>query len=355
MLFSLIYFISLLSNANAVLPHGEIEVREKDGFGCPQSNGNFTWKHFNDSSKCLVQMVGAELNFADAEIWCRSLGGHILMPKTVDEIEDARDMLVAPIRHYMWMGLDDLEIEGRYVWADTSLLRKSQTHWEPQAPNNVFGIQHCVPLDWRTGEFDDKHCSSYYLPFLCETTNVNFLQQYEKKQTWCPQGWIHIDCGRFCYWLSEFELNFYDARDKCKDIGGTLAMPKTKRQERAVYLMSSNGEQYRSEWTGWIGLQKSLDGDWKWLDGTRHPTADLFHKEDCVYTRWDGEQYSAPCSQDQGFICQKLQTNWEPTDCVVDDEEEEEPKEQLSPGVTAHSRPLLMMAAFGLCQLIFYL
>lgn len=69
----------------------------------------------------------------------------------------------------MWIGLSDIEHEGRFTWeVDNSTL--NFTNWEPGQPNNGGnGRQHCVTVGAKEyfGLWNDDYCPYPYL-YICE-------------------------------------------------------------------------------------------------------------------------------------------------------------------------------------------
>ncbi|XP_037069239.1 lectin BRA-3-like [Pollicipes pollicipes] len=55
-----------------------------------------------------------------------------------------------------WIGLNDLDSEGHFVWSDGSQL--SYANWQDGQPNN-FLDQDCVNIvEDNSGQWDDNHC-----------------------------------------------------------------------------------------------------------------------------------------------------------------------------------------------------
>ncbi|XP_059139916.1 C-type lectin domain family 4 member M-like [Physella acuta] len=54
--------------------------------------------------------------FADAEAACRCLGGHLFVAKTVAKFDLFR--YIVSSTNYVWIGLNDIQVEGKFVWVD---------------------------------------------------------------------------------------------------------------------------------------------------------------------------------------------------------------------------------------------
>jgi hypothetical protein len=72
-----------------------------------------------------------------------------------------------------WIGLEDRETEGTYVWSDGTPLG-SYTNWNPGQPDNggeVSDNEDCAELNEPVGgRWNDLGCEMDYLSFICETT-----------------------------------------------------------------------------------------------------------------------------------------------------------------------------------------
>lgn len=61
--------------------------------------------------------------------------------------------------HSLWIGLNDRNVEGGYVWSDGSPV--SFTHWSRGQPNNWFGQQDCLEMftNRATANWNDLACN----------------------------------------------------------------------------------------------------------------------------------------------------------------------------------------------------
>ncbi|RUS81615.1 hypothetical protein EGW08_010628 [Elysia chlorotica] len=66
---------------------------------------------------------------------------------------------------YIWLGLDDIEVEGTFKWADGSLL--AYTNWNTVEPNNAGkNGEDCVQMI-PNGKWNDKGCN-FLVPYICK-------------------------------------------------------------------------------------------------------------------------------------------------------------------------------------------
>lgn len=63
-----------------------------------------------------------------------------------------------------WIGLHDLNNEGRFVWADGS--DNSYTQWAPSEPNNAYGYEDCVETS-ANSDWNDYSCTSTRTCYFC--------------------------------------------------------------------------------------------------------------------------------------------------------------------------------------------
>jgi len=117
-------------------------------------------------------------------------------------------------------------------------------------------------------------------------------------------GWSRHDGFLFKYFASH--LNWDDAREKCKEEGANLVMPKTK----------SVNDFLISNWNGfWIGVSdKEQEGTFVFVDGTKVSVPSSYwsnhddaNNQDCVElgkferSKWDDRQ----CEDKMPFVCQR--------------------------------------------------
>ncbi|KAI3360528.1 hypothetical protein L3Q82_002415 [Scortum barcoo] len=135
--------------------------------------------------------------------------------------------------------------------------------------------------------------------------------------TECPDGWLHV--GDQCFILITDRQDFFNSTDKCKEIGGHLAILTTREQHEAV---EKEGRRMAGLYTNyWIGLTDTeTEGEWKWVDKTplKIPFWNTLTSEpdnhvsggedgeDCVVVdSYSQTWYDVPCSFSYPRICQK--------------------------------------------------
>ncbi|XP_078314497.1 lectin BRA-3-like isoform X2 [Crassostrea virginica] len=130
---------------------------------------------FDSSTRtCYRPVVAQLLSWANAEAFCRSDGGHLISLDT-----NARNSFIAQVlQNYIyprfWIGLNDIEEEGQFVWVNTGSLHSLDnfTSWNVNQPNNIdfnsiLTADCCVTK--HDGLWWDDNCENLN-PFICEIT-----------------------------------------------------------------------------------------------------------------------------------------------------------------------------------------
>ena len=66
---------------------------------------------------------------------------------------------------HAWVGLNDIDQEGMFVWTDGS--PNTYTRFDANQPDNRAGNEHCVLMKYQDGNFMDRPCTRNQ-PFICE-------------------------------------------------------------------------------------------------------------------------------------------------------------------------------------------
>jgi len=107
------------------------------------------------------------LDWPSAETACVSLGGHLASARNGVENLTIADALSTVTGSPGWIGFNDRDSEGTYVWTDGTAA--SFTSWNSGQPDN-YGDEDCAGTNYGAhAEWNDYPCSGgYYLPFVCE-------------------------------------------------------------------------------------------------------------------------------------------------------------------------------------------
>ena len=70
-----------------------------------------------------------------------------------------------------WIGLNDINTEGTYVWADGSY--SHYIHWYSGQPDNNQRSEDCVNT-WYSGSWNDALCNATHTCFFCSSNGESF-------------------------------------------------------------------------------------------------------------------------------------------------------------------------------------
>ncbi|CAL1541895.1 unnamed protein product [Lymnaea stagnalis] len=114
------------------------------------------------------------LIYTDAESACRCLDAHLYSPDSWDKIWFIGNVAIP--RYYMWIGLNDMAVEGKFVWAknvqEIEAVYKIAIFKPGQPDNGYNGNQDCVFLTPDSYEFDDGDCFEQKA-YICEKPTLN--------------------------------------------------------------------------------------------------------------------------------------------------------------------------------------
>ena len=121
--------------------------------------------------------VGSDLsyNWTEAEIYCENtFGSHLAAIHSLSENNDA----IGDGSWYleygeMWIGLNDIEIEGNYSWIDDSPF-----DYENWFHKDIFNTsqENCIGIVTIGGEWDDISCSTGHYAFICRGIMYIFIK-----------------------------------------------------------------------------------------------------------------------------------------------------------------------------------
>ncbi|XP_074412061.1 collectin-10 isoform X1 [Zonotrichia albicollis] len=118
-----------------------------------------------ETDEKFYYIVKEEKNYREALIHCRDRGGSLAMPK--DEATNAllADYISNSGLFRAFIGLNDMEREGQFVYADNSPLQ-NYSNWKQGEPHDPAGHEDCVEM-LSTGEWNDSECQ-VTIYFVCE-------------------------------------------------------------------------------------------------------------------------------------------------------------------------------------------
>ena len=106
-------------------------------------------------------------SYQDARQSCNRLGGYLAEIQSHDENRFVAGMLPPNDKLDLWIGYNDLEEEGRWLWTNTGT-RGTFTNWNSGEPNNSHD-QDCAAIERVHGRttWDDQFCDRHQFS-VCE-------------------------------------------------------------------------------------------------------------------------------------------------------------------------------------------
>ncbi|XP_067261363.1 CD209 antigen-like protein E [Chanodichthys erythropterus] len=84
--------------------------------------------------------ISSELNWSESRKYCRDRGADLVIINT----EEKQKFISSIVKESVWIGLSDIETEGRMMWVDNSPL--NQEFWFKDQPDDYNGNEDCVEL-----------------------------------------------------------------------------------------------------------------------------------------------------------------------------------------------------------------
>ncbi|KAI8747675.1 brevican core protein [Biomphalaria glabrata] len=119
---------------------------------------------------CL-KIVRANVNFSLAKLSCSKIQGRLAMVKSNATKESLLTIMQDMNIEKAWVGIDDIQSEGTYVWSDGSVLTpEEKIVYIPKQPDNFNNTQYCTFIIKFNRGLDDTVCSNNEM-YICEYIN----------------------------------------------------------------------------------------------------------------------------------------------------------------------------------------
>ncbi|RUS71677.1 hypothetical protein EGW08_020566 [Elysia chlorotica] len=137
-----------LENVNTAIP--DKESRDKIVYAmqpippCDINSGNFSLYSVCGTTLCLhLSTSGEEYQVAASR--CKNMKSRLFVGKTLPRFSVFWHVSLNFLNTNTWIGLTDLEVEGRFVWDDGEQLsdEMAQWIWRTGYPDNSFENEHC--------------------------------------------------------------------------------------------------------------------------------------------------------------------------------------------------------------------
>ncbi|CAG5125604.1 unnamed protein product [Candidula unifasciata] len=134
------------------------------GYRCDTHLG-FTVRSYNDTPVCILQF-STEVTYAEAISSCRSFNSYLYTTKTLDKFY----LLQTLVTNWLWVGLDDIQTEGKLVWVDDGQELDPElisNIFSPGEPNDISGFEDCTEIFIGSLTLNDNICDKYFR-YVCE-------------------------------------------------------------------------------------------------------------------------------------------------------------------------------------------
>ncbi|XP_039245270.1 early activation antigen CD69-like, partial [Pipra filicauda] len=112
----------------------------------------------------------------------------------------------------------------------------------------------------------------------------------------CPEAWVGYN--RVCYYLSRDEGTWEQARDRCSELGASLAV-LSDREMGFLFRLNDNLDY-------WLGLRRRGER-FQWVDGSSYNSSlEVLGNSECVYLA-DNKLRSEDCSKQLPYLCSNPQ------------------------------------------------
>ncbi|CAG10208.1 unnamed protein product, partial [Tetraodon nigroviridis] len=237
----------------------------------------------------------------------------------------------------VWIGLNTNVTGGRYKWVDG--WRLSFTKWDTNEPKRNYG---CVYMDvdrkWKTASCTDNHYS------LCKRSPdvapseppqlPGSCPESTKRRTWIPfrgycysflnsmtDNWAHasVDCIKmgivilhYCFYFryANFIRLFIIIIIITQMCALGAALVSIEDPQESVFIHENLELFQDSSKTFWIGLYKTHEGEWMWIDNSvvdyTNWESQMPNSEACVAISSEtGQWATTSCSRYRSYICKK--------------------------------------------------
>ncbi|KAG7254781.1 hypothetical protein CRUP_013303, partial [Coryphaenoides rupestris] len=151
----LLLLASLVGNIGQIIYLIEIANRP-----CPPGWTKFQWT-------CYYASGSKKKSWEESRQDCQSKAARLVTINSQEEQKFVNTLL--PPSTKAWMGLNDMETEGNWIWLDRTT--PTTTYWQSGQPNSYGGNQDCVEFIHKSsgqlGEWNDDSCDAKN-PWICE-------------------------------------------------------------------------------------------------------------------------------------------------------------------------------------------
>lgn len=145
------------------------ETIEKQKFGIMKMIYELTgWR--KETSRYYYKVFEDRANYVTARENCKRFSARLASNALRDPImrREIHGGLINYGPSHVWIGLDDLEEEGKWMWSDGVVSTANNTNWSPGEPNDHKNNEDCAHFDKHKGDqINDNNCEENYY-YICE-------------------------------------------------------------------------------------------------------------------------------------------------------------------------------------------
>ncbi|XP_077970269.1 lectin-like [Styela clava] len=127
-----------------------------------------TW--YRASNGLYYKLFNDPVTYATAKSNCQNRGGDLASVGIRNPTVFNGEILpmIKSVEVDTWIGLDDIQQEGAFVWADGVTLSDQDSFWSTDQPDDHKNQEDCVHLSHlKKWKFNDNHCSTSNR-YICE-------------------------------------------------------------------------------------------------------------------------------------------------------------------------------------------
>ncbi|CAN9506368.1 unnamed protein product [Ophioblennius macclurei] len=260
---------------------------------------NAFYKLGNDSYKLVAQ----KMTWDEARRQCQADDADLA--SVLNPVAQAHILLqMSKHNASVWIGLNNNVTLGRFKWVDS--WRLSYTKWGNNEPRKNFA---CVYIDvdktWKTAPCTDTHYS------ICKKSADIAPTEPPQLPGRCPESkqnsWIPFRGHCYSFFKSQ-SSTWPFASVECLKLGASLLSIEDPIESQFVHqtleILQDDAKSF------WIGMYKSNDGDWMWIDSTvvdyTNWKQDMPKSDTCVVINSHSGQWSTnSCRRYFAYICKR--------------------------------------------------
>ncbi|VVD04182.1 unnamed protein product [Leptidea sinapis] len=267
--------------------------------------------------KTFYRLHDLATNWEEARQICEGEGTNLLIPGTLDEIENLKLLMSNMKAHYtaIFVGIHDRFADGHYVTVKGEPITGTilELLWAEGRPDHLNNSEHCVVMT-REGLFDDRPCTDIH-PFVCKILGND--TKYNQ-----PCYTRHQKISNKCFKFHSEPLSWHDAYLACRLEEGRLAIVNSAKE--ASVFVSFLGDHLNSNTPDpnilYIGFSETLEAagyaSWNPLQANNIPDK----QQRCGAISRTGFLEVTNCEKPAMFLCERVingaKPNTKPTEII---------------------------------------